>query len=502
MKLLTLCTLMLAIADAAPRLAHAKSKNKCAKATVVSAGDVCAELKVRFDLSACDYEKITSLPKPEINCENDAATATLKVNSDIFTANLKKQAGWGESGWKVSGSVKRTRGENTEPSSEVATEEKPIERHHASAEEPAKATETKANPLEGITLNGIFDAHYLYNFNRPRPITTPTSTSAASSGLATSNNGLRVYDLYHNQININLIELEIKKSASQIGFLVDLDFGQMADFNVAASAGTSSQFIDEVSKHIGQAYITYNPSWAQGLTFDLGKMYTHIGLEVTKSKDNYQYSRSMLFGYGAPFWHTGLHIGYALLPDLLQVGGYIYNGWNSIYDNNSGKSIGAQIKVTPKNMTFVYNMLTGPEQAGNDKDWKTIHEINATWNPISKVGLGLDYLYGKEGNVTIGSNLVTASWWAFEAMVKYAPHPKYYVSPRFEVYRDNDSYTLGGEVQSVKSYTLTNAVIPFDGFETRFEIRYDNSTSSQRFINSVGTSRDQLTMTLAALYSF
>ncbi len=42
------------------------------------------------------------------------------------------------------------------------------------------------------------------------------------------------------------------------------------------------------------------------MQIDAGKFVTPIGAEVIESQDNWNYTRSTLFGYAIPFYHTGL----------------------------------------------------------------------------------------------------------------------------------------------------------------------------------------------------
>lgn len=61
---------------------------------------------------------------------------------------------------------------------------------------------------------------------------------------------------------------------------------------------------NEPTRNLTQATITYAAT--DKLSVTAGKFYTHMGLEVTKAKDNWQYSRSYTFNYGIPFWHEGI----------------------------------------------------------------------------------------------------------------------------------------------------------------------------------------------------
>ena len=42
------------------------------------------------------------------------------------------------------------------------------------------------------------------------------------------------------------------------------------------------------------------------LQLDAGKFVTPLGAEVIESQDDWNYSRSILFGYAIPFYHAGM----------------------------------------------------------------------------------------------------------------------------------------------------------------------------------------------------
>ena len=65
-----------------------------------------------------------------------------------------------------------------------------------------------------------------------------------------------------------------------------------------------------------QAYLTAVLPVGAGLTVDVGKFVTHMGNEVIESKDNWNYSRSFLFAYAIPYYHTGIRLTYPLASTL------------------------------------------------------------------------------------------------------------------------------------------------------------------------------------------
>lgn len=351
-----------------------------------------------------------------------------------------------------------------------------------------------------ISFNGYIDAFYSYNFNRPQPVTAPNASSIPGASLQAGNNTYRYYDIYHNQLSLSLAEISVQAKYEEVTGLFDLDFGSFADLNASASS-PSGTVVDESSKHIGQAIISYRPKGSR-LFFDTGKMYSHLGVETVKAKDNFNYSRSILFSYGMPFWNTGIRIGYDAVPEKFQTSLYVYNGWNTINDTNESKTLGLQLKYTPSSpLTLIYNFIGGPERPLEESDWKSVHEVNASYTINETWSLLADLIYGSEKNVTVSSSQVDAKWYGALVALKYLLSPTSFLSPRLEYYRDNDGYTLGGLPQSIQSFTLTYGTELTKGLEFRAEGRGDFSNESS-FQSKKGTEKSQTTALVAMLFKF
>ncbi len=494
----------------------ATANDSCARVEIKS-GSECSQLVVDFDLSACGDS--AGGAKPSIHCGKTTAKVTLKGEKHQYTAKLKRsETGWGGASWQVAGDVTTSEIASAKAHHEVAIATTKTETAPAAAA-PADAARTPAESAPALTFSGNFDGYYSYNFNRPANVSAPlsplvtdgTNASAGQGPVAgpAANNKLRYYDLYHNQFTINLAELEVKRADKEVSFLVDLDFGHIAEQNAANPLNPNA--IDDISKHFGQAYVTYTPSKVPGLVIDFGKMYTHVGYEVVKAKDNWQYSRSEIFWYGMPLWHTGLHVGYWAIPDKLSISGYVYNGWNEIQDYNSGKTLGAQVKWVPNDkISIIYNYIGGPEHANDNGSIKAVHELNATYQALPALAFAGEFLLGKDENVVLvdGTSVQTAKWRGFSLHAKYDITPAWYLSPRFEVFRDANGYLTFSPAQTpqprnIYGYTLTTGVNLGGGLSTRLEWRLDHVTDQQAFVKNDGSTTDnQNTLTAAVLYSF
>jgi Putative beta-barrel porin-2, OmpL-like. bbp2 len=82
------------------------------------------------------------------------------------------------------------------------------------------------------------------------------------------------------------------------------------------------------------------------LQFDFGKFVTPAGFEVIESKDNWNYSRGLLYWLAIPLYHQGLRVAYSP-NDRVSLTGFVFNGWNNSVDNNTGKSIGVSLSFKP-----------------------------------------------------------------------------------------------------------------------------------------------------------
>ena len=88
------------------------------------------------------------------------------------------------------------------------------------------------------------------------------------------------------------------------GLAMEWTFTIRLTANARHEFGTSPSILKE-------AYVSYLAPVGKGLQVDFGKFVTPMGAEVIESKDNWNYSRSILFGYAIPFYHFGVRAKYA-----------------------------------------------------------------------------------------------------------------------------------------------------------------------------------------------
>ena len=146
-------------------------------------------------------------------------------------------------------------------------------------------------------------------------------------------------------------------SNGRLGYHVALGFGNaMNVVNWTDPGGLG------FAQYLKEGYLSYMAPVGKGLQFDFGKFVTQHGAEVIESKDNWNYSRSLLFTYAIPFYHFGLRTKY-VVNDKYNFSVYVVNGWNNLVNNNTGATLGLQLGWNPtKKWAVVQNYMVGPEE--------------------------------------------------------------------------------------------------------------------------------------------
>ena len=309
-----------------------------------------------------------------------------------------------------------------------------------------------------ITWSGFIDAYYSKNFNSP----------------ATETNQLRNFDINENQFALSLAELVVQKAASPVGFRMDLDFGPTNDLVQPGNGSTLNV--------LQQAYLTAVLPVGSGLTVDVGKFVTHMGNEVIESKDNWNYSRSFLFAYAIPYYHTGIRLTYPI-SSALSGTLHLLNGWNSTIDNNHSQTVGLTLNYTVSPSTsIVFNGIDGFERpflTPYGKKDVADFIISETVNDNLSLCLNADYGQERLG----GSSGPLAIWKGIDLYERYSLNPKSALALREEVYYDPFGYTTGvfAPKTTLSEVTVTYEYHVFDPLMVRCEFRDDMSNVAGAF---------------------
>jgi hypothetical protein len=346
----------------------------------------------------------------------------------------------------------------------------------------AKPT-TLGSLLGPTSFSGFVDAYYGENFNNP----------------ATRLNNLRFFDGSTNQFGLNLIELVVDKqpdaSNSRTGYHIALGYGEaMNAITGASTSGTLS-----ADQYVKEAYFSYLAPVGKGLQIDVGKFVTPAGAEVIETKDNWNYTRGILFSYAIPYFHYGMRAKYTF-NDKYSLTGYFVNGWNDVIDDNSGKTYGLSFGWNPtKKLSIAQNYMAGPEQSNNNSDWRQLVDTVATYSATKRLSLMANYDYGRGDHIV---NVPDPTYWTgIAGYFKYALNDKYSVATRYEYYNDHYGFTTGtpGHIQEVTG-TFEHPVASH--ILTRLEFRHDMA-NNPIFTKGASTPVDaQTTLTAGMVFIF
>lgn len=356
------------------------------------------------------------------------------------------------------------------------------------------ATAAPAAPVwsvGGIDFSGYLDGYYSYNANRP---------SNAVNGQA---NDLYNFNDKTDQFNLSAAKLTLNHDPDPIGVHADLIFGRTnAIIHPSTDVSTDS--------YLEQAYISAKPGKAHGAELDFGQFVTSAGAEVIEAKDDWNYSRSLLFSWAIPYYHFGLRTSLPV-SKTWTVGLQVVNGWNNVVANNGGVTVGLTSALTKPKYTWSFNYYTGPQQVDTQQSYRNLFDTTLLLTPSSKLSAYINYDYGQNrtnayiSHVDSGSFLVPESSYhwqgiAFAAHGQISGHSA--LTARYEYYDDNKGYTTG-TTQDVQEFTATYEYKWMEGLLSRAEYRRD--WSDVDFFNkgnSSGKVSAQSTATVAFIAFF
>src|SRR6059036_576916 len=323
------------------------------------------------------------------------------------------------------------------------------------------------------TFVGTLDGYFGYNLNKPQ----------------SQRNLYRNFDFKHNQFSLNYAEISVEQKPGDtmpVGYRADVGFGDAATWVHATEPAGADVF-----RYLQQAYVSASHKKVQ---VDFRKFVTWNGAEVIESKDNWNYSRSILFAWAIPYYHFGTRLTYPV-SDKLAVAGYVVNGWNDVVDNNSGKTLGFQAVVKPvSRLTIVQNYMVGKEQTNNTLDRRHLVDTTVTLAVTPSFSLMANYDYGMDR--LLGERV---RWQGIAGYARFQVSRVFAIAPRFEWYDDPHGFTTGLG-QTLKEATLTTEFKLRGSILARAEYRRDWS-DLPFFEKRTGLlGKNQTTATLALIY--
>jgi len=339
------------------------------------------------------------------------------------------------------------------------------------------------------------------------------------------NNELRVFD-NEDRWTFNMAEFSIKKDPSErypFGYGLVLTAGIPGTTNDSQKVhalgifrGDSDvyPFRNTANFDLEEAYGSYQIPIGEGLTIKAGKFVTLLGYETIESPNNLNFSRSFMFGFSIPFTHVGALLSYSPFPWLSLTAGPVV-GWDVARDNNSRMSVMGQVGVSAvKDLALSLSWITGPEQAGQNSNPRTVLSSVGNYTGIKNLTIGANVDYGwEEDEASLAASATrknnNASWWGWAGYVAYDWTEALRTVLRVEYFQDSDGIrTLAvGPGSRVELYEVT-ATLQYKiwkGLVGRLEYRHDSADEkvfSNRAPGNVPTGKTQNTLTLALYYSF
>ena len=334
--------------------------------------------------------------------------------------------------------------------------------------------------LNGFQFGGLAYGSYNYNFNSP----------------GSRSNDLRIFDTEHNNFTMDLLQLEVsKETESGIGFHTVLDYGKTAGLIQSDWGGDLAHNFE-----VQQAYMTYTFGIGNGVEMKFGKFATLLGGEVIESPYNPNVSRSFMFGYAIPFTHTGVLLSTALNDNISLTAGVV-NGWDTVKDNNNGKTFLGSLGLEFGDLAWTFNGVFGAEDDDSGSSKTGVFDTVLTYAPMENVDLLANFDYGTASEQVDGDD---ADWTGLSGIVTLGGGllgeglADWSLALRGEWFSDQDGYRTGVP-QDLREVTGTFKWQMTENFQARLEFRHDWS-NKKVFSDGNGYSDDQDSMIVEFAY--
>lgn len=328
-----------------------------------------------------------------------------------------------------------------------------------------------------MDVSGFVDGYYSYNHNDP---------TEADNG---KSNDYYNFNTDANQPGLSAAKLTLNHDPGLLGARIDLIYGRT---NRLVNAAGQLEYVE-------QAYISTKPPKAKGLEVDLGKWVTSAGAEVIEAKDNWNYSRSLLFAWAIPYYHFGIRSSMPV-SKTETVGLQIVNGWNNITHDVGGVTLGFTSALTEPKYTWSANFYTGPEDMPGQNAYRNLFDTTLLLTPNSKFNAYVNFDYGQNRDKinSLGQGDGVHAGWGGVAV---AGHEQITgtqaLSGRIEFLDDQKGFATG-TTQTLKEFTGTYEYKMKYGLLSRLEYRHDWS-SEPTFHKENGMTDSQSTLSAGVI---
>lgn len=348
----------------------------------------------------------------------------------------------------------------------------------------------------GLRFTGLVFTTFQYDWNRP-----PKRFGSV---------GYRSIDADDRTFDLELAKLGLGRDVGKpgdwgdVGFRLDLAFGHAADvIDTDPLLGSNRDAFA-----IEQAFATYRLPLPFDLDLSAGKFVAFTGAEYFEPNLNPCTSRSFVFGYATPNWHTG--VSAKLSPfEGLSYTQYVVSGWDRAFGTHGLETLGGSLALAPKldddlATSWTVSWLFGPEHETREGPKRFLLDtvLNVSlWKRLTLIG---EALYGHEDEVCFqDGHCTTAEWVGAFLVLQVKPLDWLALSGRLEWLRDATGARTGVE-QELREATLmveTTFVVKALTFGLRGEVRADASTR-RTFVGHDGPRSCQGTVGFAAFAAF
>jgi len=316
----------------------------------------------------------------------------------------------------------------------------------------------------------------------------------------------RIFDA-NEGFAVNQANFYFKKDAPAeggAGFKIDIIAGRDARVIDFAATADNDDFA------FNEAYVEVNTPSLLGesdilpsmINWKVGRMSTLAGREVINPAANWNISRSVGFGFGLPFTHTGLRTNTQWFDGKLDVYAGVNNGWDVDVETNDFRTLEFGLGVDLlENLSYFTAIYFDPETAGisGGKTFLWTHVLDLAVTDALKLGTELNWGRTNDFTNPNGANTQNATFATFGFYGRYQIAPKWAAAQRFEIFRDVDGSRgagfgagAGSGTDTMFGWTSTLEYTPYDNLITRLEYRLDKANSGNGTIFGTDSTRGTL----------
>ncbi len=353
---------------------------------------------------------------------------------------------------------------------------------------PAAAPAAPTWSVGPMDISGFIDGYYSFNFNRPN----------TSDGLYDQVNQLYNFNDKTDQFELSAAKLTLNHDPDPVGAHVDFIYGRTNSLiNAAPTNATSADQLP----YLEQAFLSLKPAKAKGFELDFGKFVTSAGAEVIEAKDDWNYSRSLLFVNAIPYWHFGARTSIPV-SKTDTIGFQLVNGWNNVSKSNGGLTGVFTNALVKTKYTWNFNYIVGPENPNTTDGLRNLFDTTLLLTPPGKFNAYINYDYGmNQDSLASQGDSKLHSWQGVAIAAKIQANAKSAITPRFEWFSDPDGFQTGTS-QTLYEGTITYEYRWVEGLLSRVEYRYDSSSAPAFFNKLANQSTDQQQTITVAFIAF